>query len=62
MARASSMKTRSPAAGTATARAWFDCPCCPPNVARTMASMGKYFYSTGPGSLWVHLFGREQRH
>jgi uncharacterized protein len=36
---------------------WFLCPCCPPNVARVMASIGGYFYATGPQDLWVHLFG-----
>jgi DUF1680 family protein len=36
---------------------WFECPCCPPNVARTIASIGNYFYSTGPDDLWVHLYG-----
>jgi DUF1680 family protein len=36
---------------------WFDCPCCPPNVMRNLASIGNYFYSTGPGEVWVHLFG-----
>ncbi len=35
---------------------WFECPCCPPNLARNIASLGKYFYSTSPGGLWVHLF------
>jgi DUF1680 family protein len=35
---------------------WFECPCCPPNVARVLASLGQYFYSTGPDSVWVHLF------
>jgi DUF1680 family protein len=35
---------------------WFECPCCPPNVARLLASLGDYFYSTGPSDLWVHLF------
>ncbi len=35
---------------------WFQCPCCPPNVARVIASVGQYFYSTSPGGLWVHLF------
>ena len=35
---------------------WFACPCCPPNVARLLASIGNYFYSTGPSDLWVHLF------
>lgn len=42
--------------GTRHHEEWFICPCCPPNVARTIASIGKYFYSTGPGSLWIHLF------
>lgn len=36
---------------------WFECPCCPPNVARVLASIGNYFYSIGDNSLWVHLFG-----
>lgn len=35
---------------------WFVCPCCPPNVARVLASVGQYFYSTSPAALWVHLF------
>jgi DUF1680 family protein len=37
---------------------WFECPCCPPNVARTLASLGGYFYSTGQTSIWVHLFAQ----
>jgi len=37
---------------------WFVCPCCPPNVARTVASVGGYFYSTGPNDAWVHLYGQ----
>ena len=36
--------------------AWFDCPCCPPNLARVVASVGNYFYSTSADGLWVHLF------
>ena len=35
---------------------WFECPCCPPNVARVLASAGNYFYSTSANDLWVHLF------
>ncbi|MFQ6130513.1 MAG: glycoside hydrolase family 127 protein [Armatimonadota bacterium] len=35
---------------------WFGCACCPPNVLRTMASVGGYFYGTSPDSLWVHLY------
>jgi uncharacterized protein len=41
---------------------WFDCPCCPSNVARTLASAGKFFYSTGTGGLWVHLFAGNTAH
>jgi len=37
---------------------WFKCPCCPPNVARTLASLGQYFYSTGMNSAWIHLFAQ----
>ncbi len=36
---------------------WFLCPCCPPNIARVLAGLGGYFYSTGPGAAWVHLYG-----
>ena len=39
---------------------WFLCPCCPPNVARVLASVGNYFYSTAPDGLWVHLYGGSQ--
>jgi DUF1680 family protein len=37
---------------------WFECPCCPPNVARTLASLGQYFYSTGTNNVWVHLYAQ----
>ena len=37
---------------------WFTCPCCPPNIARTLASLGRYFYSTGANDVWVHLYGQ----
>jgi uncharacterized protein len=36
---------------------WFTCPCCPPNIARVLASLGGYFYSTYPDSAWIHLYG-----
>ena len=35
---------------------WFDCACCPPNVARLLASLGEYVYSTAPGAAYVHLY------
>jgi DUF1680 family protein len=36
--------------------AWFYCPCCPPNLARILASLGQFFASTGPGVLWLHQY------
>ena len=35
---------------------WFDCACCPPNIARLIASVGGYFYSTDADGVWVHLY------
>jgi uncharacterized protein len=35
---------------------WFGCACCPPNIARMLASLGRYAYSTSPGAAWVHLY------
>jgi len=36
---------------------WHPCPCCTMNVSRLVASIGGYFYSTGPATLAVHLYG-----
>ena len=35
---------------------WFDCACCPPNLARLLASLGQYVYSTGESDVAVHLY------
>jgi DUF1680 family protein len=35
---------------------WFGCACCPPNVARLLASLPGYFYSTSAGAIWVHFY------
>jgi hypothetical protein len=35
---------------------WFGCACCPPNVARTLASLGGYAYATSDNALWVNLY------
>jgi DUF1680 family protein len=43
-------------AGTHHRTPWFECPCCPPNVGRTLATLGNYIYSTGAHDLWVHLY------
>ncbi|HRL12867.1 MAG TPA: glycoside hydrolase family 127 protein [Aggregatilineales bacterium] len=35
---------------------WYFCPCCPPNLARIVASIGQYMLSTAPGRIYVHLY------
>ena len=35
---------------------WFGCACCPPNLARLLASLGGYVYSEGKNVVWVHLY------
>ena len=35
---------------------WFGCACCPPNIARLMASLPGYFYSVSDGAVWAHLY------
>lgn len=35
---------------------WFGVACCPPNIARTLASLGQYIYGTDHASLYVNLY------
>ncbi|MDR3341485.1 MAG: glycoside hydrolase family 127 protein [Treponema sp.] len=36
---------------------WFGCACCPPNLARLLASLGSYAYTTGDdGALFMHIY------
>ncbi|KKN35682.1 hypothetical protein LCGC14_0781260 [marine sediment metagenome] len=35
---------------------WFGCSCCPPNIARLIASIAGYVCSSDDKSLWVHLY------
>lgn len=35
---------------------WFGCACCPPNIARTLASLGEYVCFTGENAIWINLF------
>ncbi|MEW6355903.1 MAG: beta-L-arabinofuranosidase domain-containing protein [Planctomycetota bacterium] len=35
---------------------WFGCACCPPNIARLIASLGQYVYSQSEKEAYVHLF------
>ncbi|WP_290053717.1 glycoside hydrolase family 127 protein [Amycolatopsis solani] len=35
---------------------WYSCACCPPNLARLVASLSGYVATTDPGGLQVHLY------
>ncbi len=35
---------------------WFRCACCPPNVARLLASLGAYVYAQDDDTAYVHLY------
>ena len=35
---------------------WFACACCPPNIARTLASIGKYIYAQDEKSVYINQF------
>ena len=35
---------------------WYHCACCPPNVARTVASLPGYVYGTDADSIYVQLY------
>lgn len=45
---------RSDAPGTRPA--WFDCACCPPNIMRTVASLGAYLATVDDDGVQVHLY------
>ena len=37
---------------------WYDCSCCPPNLARTVASLPGYLYATEGEAIWVHHYAQ----
>ena len=37
---------------------WFDCACCPPNLARMIAQFPLYVYSTKRNEVYIHLYAR----
>ncbi len=39
---------------------WFGVACCPPNIARTLASLGQYLYAKSEDRLYVNLFVSNQ--
>lgn len=42
--------------GTHHRRPWYACACCPPNIARLIASLGGYLYAQTESDLWVNLY------
>jgi DUF1680 family protein len=39
-------------------RTWYSCACCPPNVTRTLASLGGYLYAQTDEDLYVNLYAQ----
>jgi len=37
-------------------KGWYTIPCCPSNLSRTWASLGKYIYSHEGNELWIHQY------
>lgn len=35
---------------------WFGCACCPPNLARTISSVGRYAFTENDHVFWIHLY------
>lgn len=35
---------------------WFSCACCPPNIARLLASLGQYIYTLKDDTIYTHLY------
>jgi len=42
--------------GTHRRSTWFGVACCPPNIARLLASLPGYFYGVSDDGVWVHLY------
>ncbi|MDR1949202.1 MAG: glycoside hydrolase family 127 protein [Spirochaetaceae bacterium] len=57
-----SLKDRGMRHVTVERQKWFGCACCPPNLARILASLGSYVHSVGADTLYTHLYlGSEAR-
>ncbi|MFO8017467.1 MAG: glycoside hydrolase family 127 protein [Promethearchaeia archaeon] len=42
--------------GDDTRHEWFICACCPPNIARTISSLGNYIYSKTKNGVYIHQY------
>lgn len=48
--------------GSSGRQAWFEVSCCPPNVARTLASLSGYFATTDDTGLQIHQYSSMHIH
>ncbi|MFD1254503.1 Non-reducing end beta-L-arabinofuranosidase [Devosia equisanguinis] len=39
---------------------WHACPCCPPNIARLVTSLGSYIYGVADDEIAVHLYAQSE--
>lgn len=39
-----------------TRQGWYAVPCCPSNLSRTFADLGKYIYSHDDNNIWIHQY------
>jgi DUF1680 family protein len=37
-------------------KAWYAVPCCPSNLSRTWADLGKYIFSADAHAIWIHQY------
>jgi DUF1680 family protein len=42
--------------GGITRKAWYTVPCCPSNLSRTWANLGRYIYSSDEDAIWIHQY------
>ena len=42
--------------GGVTRQEWYEIPCCPSNISRTWADLGKYLYTQDENNIWVHQY------
>jgi DUF1680 family protein len=42
--------------GGVSRKAWYAVPCCPSNISRTWADLGKYIYTIEPGAVTIHQY------
>ena len=48
------------AGGEPLRRAWFTCPCCPPNIVRWTAQLGDYVAAERQGALYIALYAESR--